>query len=170
MADEIVNRVANSSLVVFDLEDYYPEGKRMDFDLKDFLWEGSVLKEKDFREQIIRHDWASYTDAYVALYCTTDAIVPAWSYMLVASKLQSVARRVVYGNREALDTALYFEIIAALDVSHLAGKAVIIKGCSHKPVPESAYVMAVARIQPVAKSVMYGEACSAVPIFKKEKN
>lgn len=169
MTDEIINRVAKSPLVIFDLEDYYPKGIRMSFDLKDFLWKGLVLKEKDFREQITQHNWEIYTDTYVAIFCSAEAIVPVWAYMLVTSYLAPITRKVVFGDRNNLDTVLYKEIIEKIDLSHLTNKPVIIKGCSKKTVPESAYIMAMERIQPIAKSVMYGEACSAVPIFKKNK-
>ncbi|GJQ03920.1 DUF2480 family protein [Capnocytophaga canimorsus] len=169
MSESIINRVANSSLAVFDLEDYYPVGQRMAFDLKDFLFEEIVLKEKDFRQQLDDFHWEIFKDAYVALFCSSEAIIPPWAYMLVTSKLAPYARKTVLGDLNHLEIALYQEIIERIDVSYLKDKPVIIKGCSQKPVPEAAYVMAVEKIQPIAKSVMYGEACSAVPIFKKKK-
>lgn len=167
MTDEIINRVAKSPLEVFDLEDYYPEGKRMIFDLRDFLFEGWVLKEKDFRHQLEKHHWEDYKDAYVAICNSTDAIVPAWAFMLVASKLQPYVKKVIKGDLDTLETILFQEVISQLNLSHLKDKPVIIKGCSRKPIPENAYLMAVERIQPIAKSVMYGEACSSVPVYKK---
>lgn len=169
MSESIINRVANSSLAVFDLEDYYPVGRRMAFDLKDFLFEEIVLKEKDFRQQLDDFHWEIFKDAYVALSCSSEAIIPPWAYMLVTSKLAPYARKTILGDLNHLEIALYQEIIERIDVSYLKDKPVIIKGCSQKPVPEAAYVMAVEKIQPIAKSVMYGEACSAVPIFKKKK-
>lgn len=168
MADEIINRVANSSLEIFDLEELYPTEQRVLFDLKDFLFEGLILKEKDFREKLENHSWAMYENSYVAVCNSADAIIPAWAFMLVASKLQPFAKKIIQGGLNDLEIAIFQDVISKTDVSHLQGKPVIIKGCSKKPVPESAYVLALQKIQPIAKSVMYGEACSAVPIFKKK--
>ncbi|WP_127136149.1 DUF2480 family protein [Flagellimonas oceanensis] len=169
MEKEIVNRVAQSKLITFNLEDYYPNGERKLLDIKDWLFEGFILREKEFRSHIDEHDWSTYQDAYVALQCSSDAIVPGWAFMLIASKLQPYAKKVVQGSLENLETALYQSILENLDVTQFTDKPVIIKGCSNKPVPENAYLMAVARIQEVAKSVMYGEACSSVPLYKKRK-
>ena len=127
------------------------------------------MREKEFRSHVETHDWTEYQDAYVALQCSSDAIVPGWAFMLIASKLQPYAKKVVQGNLDQLETALYQSILENLDVTEFMDKPVIIKGCSNKPVPENAYIMAVARIQDVAKSVMYGEACSSVPLFKRKK-
>lgn len=169
MSEEIVNRVAQSKLITFDLEDYYPKGERKVLDIKDWLYEGFILREKEFRTHVEAHDWTEYQDAYVALQCSSDAIVPGWAFMLVASKLQPYAKKVVQGDLAQLETALYQSILENLDVTEFMDKPVIIKGCSHKPVPENAYIMAVSKIQEVAKSVMYGEACSSVPLFKRKK-
>ena len=168
MEKEIVNRVAQSKLITFDLEDYYPKGERKVLDIKDWLYEGFILREKEFRAHVDAHDWSIYQDAYVALQCSSDAIIPGWAFMLVASKLQPYAKKVVQGNLETLETALYQTILEKLDVTEFTDKPIIIKGCSKKPVPENAYLMAVAKIQEVAKSVMYGEACSSVPLFKRK--
>lgn len=167
MEGEIVNRVAKSPLITFDLEDYYPKGERKLLDIALWLHEGLILREKDFRAQVDLHDWSGYQDSYVALHCSTDAIVPAWAYMLVASRLEPHAIKVHIGSPSELETSLYQDILKDLDVSPFVGKPVIIKGCSHKPVPENAYIMALAKIQQVAKSVMYGEACSSVPLYRK---
>ncbi|HEX8564012.1 MAG TPA: DUF2480 family protein [Flavobacterium sp.] len=167
--DEIVNRVAASALQVFDLEDYYPEGERILLDISQWLLEGILLKEKDFREHLRNHDWRQYEGRYVAVHCSTDAIVPAWASILVAVHLAPFARRVVAGSLEDLETVLYNEILPTLDFSIYNEKAIIIKGCSRKPVPMSAYVFAAQQLQPVAKSIMYGEACSAVPLYKKRQ-
>ncbi len=169
MADEIVNRVANSKLVTVDLEDFYPEGNRVVFDIKDWLLEGFLLREKDFREQAKNHDWEQYKNAYVALSCSSDAIIPAWAFMLLSTYLMPFAKKVVIGNLETLETALYQEIIAKTDFSHLTDAPVIVKGCSKKPVPNNAYIFLIEKIQPIAKSLMYGEACSSVPLFKNKK-
>ncbi|MBU2940877.1 DUF2480 family protein [Lacinutrix sp. C3R15] len=166
MAKEIINRVANSKLEVFDLEDYYPQGKRILFDIKDWLYEGFVLREKDFRALVKEHDWSLYQDAYVALTCTTDAIVPDWAYMLLSIHLEPFAKKIVLGNLETLEVSLYQDIIHDLDISAFKNKPVIIKGCSKKPVPSSAYIMITNKLKPLAKSIMFGEACSSVPLFK----
>lgn len=167
MADEIVNRVANSKLITINLEDFYPDGARILFDVKDWLYEGFVLREKHFREQVKNHDWAQYQNKYVALTCTTDAIIPAWAYMLIATHLEPYATKTVIGNLDTLETLVYQEIIDNLDVSDYKGRLLIIKGCSKKPVPDNAYIMLINKLKPVAKSIMYGEACSSVPLYKK---
>lgn len=166
--DEIVNRVANSKLTTLNLEDYYLEGERHQIDIKDWLYDNFFLKEKDFRGFVSNHNWAQYKDGYVALFCSTDAIIPTWAYMLVQTQLQPYARKVILGNLEQLETSLYQTIIDDLDVSEFEDKPVIIKGCSNKPVPPNAYIWATAKIQEVAKSVMFGEACSSVPLFKRK--
>ena len=168
MPDEIITRVANSKLVTFNLEDYYPEGKRHQIDIKDWLFDGFFLKEKDFRTYVSIQDWTQYKDGFVALYCSTDAIIPTWAYMLVQTQLQPFAKKVVLGDLEQLESSLYQAIIEDLDVSEFEDKPVIIKGCSNKPVPPNAYVWATAKIQEVAKSVMFGEACSSVPLYKRK--
>ncbi|MGB8704859.1 MAG: DUF2480 family protein [Gillisia sp.] len=169
MAEEIINRVANSKLVTFNLEDYYPVGERVIFDIKDWLLEGFVLREKIFRENAAAHDWSLYQDKYVALTCSSDAIIPAWAFMLLSTYLQPFAKTVVIGDLETLETILYSEIINQLDITELKDKSVILKGCSRKPVPKNAYVLAIQKLQPVVKSLMYGEACSSVPLFKNKK-
>ncbi|MBQ4820010.1 DUF2480 family protein [Aquimarina sp. MMG016] len=169
MAEEIVNRVANNqNLITFDLEDYYPEGKRVIFDIKDWLFEGLLLREKDFRQHVSDHDWSQYQDQYVALTCSSDAIIPGWAYLLLTSSLIPFAKKVVVGSPETLETILYNEIINDLDVTHYQDKFLIIKGCANKPVPEGAYIALIQKLQPVAKSIMYGEACSSVPLFKRK--
>jgi len=169
MEENIINRVAASALEVFDLEDYYTKDKRMQIDMSKWLIEGFLLREKDFREHLKNHDWAQYQDAYVAVYCSTDAIIPAWASILVTIYATPFAKKIVSGTLEDLETALYQELLLKIDYSVYAEKAVIIKGCSKKPVPMSAYVVAAQYLQPFAKSIMYGEACSAVPLFKKTK-
>ncbi|TBX71165.1 DUF2480 family protein [Flavobacterium silvisoli] len=169
MAEEIINRVANSVLEVFDLEDYYPVGTRTQLDISQWLLDGFLLKEKDFREALKNHNWEQYQNHFVAIHCSTDAILPAWAPILVATYVTPFAQKVVLGNLAELDIALYQEVLSSLDYSQYQDKPVIIKGCSKKPVPESAYIMAVQKLQPLAKSIMYGEACSAVPLFKKGK-
>lgn len=167
MEGEIVNRVANSKLITIDLEDFYPEGPRIVLDIKDWLLEGLVLREKDFRASVQEHDWSQYKNAFVVLTCSTDAIIPGWAYMLVSTYLSPVAKKVVTGDLETLETILYTEIIQRLDISVYEGHPVIIKGCSRKPVPKNAYLQLIGRLQSVSRSIMYGEACSSVPLFKK---
>jgi len=167
MSDEIINRVANSKLITIDLEDFYPEGKRVVFDIKDWLFEGLILREKDFRLKAKEHDWSQYQDNYVALTCSTDAIVPGWAYMLLTTYLNTFAKKVLIGNLETLETSLYQDIINKIDISFYTDKPVIIKGCANKPVPENAYILLTTKLMSVAKSVMYGEACSSVPLYKR---
>jgi hypothetical protein len=167
MADEIINRVANSTLVVFDLEDFYPEGERFLFDIKDWLYEGLVLREKEFRDFVKNYNWEQHKNQYVAITCSTDAIIPAWAYMLISIQLQPFAKEAVLGNLNNLETALYQNIIDNLEVTEYKDKPVIIKGCSKKGVPESAYIMISNKLKPVAKSILFGEACSSVPLYKR---
>ena len=164
--DEIINKVANSALEVFDLEDYYPKEIRSQIDISQWLIEGFLLKEKDFREQLKNHDWLQYQDQYVAINCSTDAIVPAWASILVAIQLAPFAKKIINGSIEDLESSLYEELLSKIDYSAYANKPIIIKGCSRKPVPMRAYVLAAHYLQPFARSIMYGEACSAVPLYK----
>jgi hypothetical protein len=165
---EIINRVANSALITIDLEEYYPNGTRVVFDIKDWLYESLVLREKEFRAFVEMHDWGAYKDKYIALCCTTEAIIPGWAYMLVRLRLSEIAKQVIIGDLEALETNIYYKIINDLDVSHCENKPVIVKGCSNKPVPQNAYLFLINKLQPVAKSIHYGEACSSVPLYKKK--
>jgi hypothetical protein len=166
--DEIVNKVANSALEVFDLEDFYPKENRSEIDISQWLLEGFLLKEKDFRAQLNQYNWAQYQGQNVAVFCSTDAIVPAWAAVLVAIQLAPFAKKIISGTFEDLDSALFQELLSKIDYSVYEGKSVILKGCSKKPVPMSAYVLAAQFLQPFAKSIMYGEACSAVPLYKKK--
>lgn len=168
MEKEIINRVAQSKLVTFDLEDYYPKGERVVLDIKDWLYEGIILREKEFRTSLENHDWSQYRDSYVAMTCSTNAIVPGWAYMLLTTKLHPYAKKVVQGTLQDLETNLYQSVIENLDISSFQDKSVIIKGCSNKPVPANAYLGLTRRLQTVAKSIMYGEACSSVPLFKRK--
>lgn len=169
MENEIINKVASSGLTEFNLEDYYPKGERAVFDLKEFLFQGLILKEKDFREALKTFDWTNYQDKYVAVLCSADAIVPSWAFMLAAVHLEPYAKRVVFGNTETLETVLYNDALSKLDIEKFRGEKIIIKGCSKYPVPESAYVEITRLLRPVAKSIMYGEACSTVPLFKAKE-
>jgi len=168
MAEEIINRITNSKLVTIDLEDFYPEGKRIIFDIKDWLFEELILREKDFRLKAKEHNWTQYQDNYIVLTCSSDAIIPGWAYMLLTTYLDVYAKRVLVGNLETLETSIYQDIITNLDVSVFKDKPVIIKGCTNKPVPENAYLLLTSKLLTVAKSVMYGEACSSVPLYKRK--
>lgn len=169
MSEEIVNRVVNSGLVTFNLEDIFPEGERVLYDIKENLWQKIALKEKDFREFVKHHDWSAYQDKYVAIYCSVDAIVPTWAYMLLTTKLAPFAKKVVFGNLEELETILFEEAISKVDPKDYIDARVVIKGCSGKVVPPSAYVRVTELLQPVVKILMYGEPCSTVPLYKKPR-
>ena len=153
MPEEIINRIASSKLITFNLEDHYPEGERVLFDIKDWLLEGFVLREKDFREQAKAHDWSKYEGHYVALTCSSDAIIPAWAFMLLATYLQPYAKKVITGNLETLESILYAEILNKLDLSELKDKPVIVKGCSNKPVPNNAYLILIEKLQLIVKKL-----------------
>jgi hypothetical protein len=168
MAEEIVNRVAASALEELNLEDYYPKDQIVVFDLKPFLFMELILKEKDFREALQNTDWTAYQDKVVAVTCTADAIIPMWAYMLVASYLQPVATDVFFGDADHALKSLFVKRIALIDVNQFADKRVVVKGCGDLAVGEYAYLEITKLLRPVVKSIMYGEACSTVPIFKKK--
>lgn len=166
--EEIVNRVANSKLKTIDLEDFYPAGERSVIDIAQWLLEGYVLVESRFRESIKTTDFTVYQDHFVAITCSTDAIIPQWAWMVVQGALTGIAKHVSLGNLQDLETELYHDIIKDLNVSDYLDLSVIIKGCSNKPVPLAAYTKLTAKLQGTARSIMYGEACSAVPVYKKK--
>lgn len=168
MPEEIKNRVTESKLITFDLEDFYPEGNRIELDISKFLSEDILLKEKDFRASLKNHNWEQYKDSYVALTNTTEALVPAWAFMLLTTYLSPITKNVSIGNLEQLEIANFSKIIEDLDISNYTGKLIIIKGCSNKPIPENAYLQLIQKLQPLVKSLMYGEACSSVPLFKRK--
>jgi hypothetical protein len=167
MSEAIINRVAESSLITIDLEEFYPKGEVAVFDLKPHLFMELILKEKDFREALKNTDWHIYQDKYVAVTCTADAIIPVWAYMLVVSYLQPVAKDVVLGDEAFLHKTLFLKNLAAIHPQDYADKRIVIKGCGDLPITEVAYLEATKILLPVAKSIMYGEPCSTVPIFKK---
>ena len=168
MSDAIVNRVTESLLTTIDLEEFYPKGDVAVFDMKDHLFMGLILKEKDFREALKTLDLEPYKDKYVALTCTADAIIPMWAYMLAATYLEPVAKDVVFGNEEFLHKTLFLKKLAAINVNDYQDKRVVIKGCGELPISETAYVEITKLLRPVVKSIMYGEPCSTVPIYKKK--
>jgi hypothetical protein len=167
--EEIINKVAQSSLVVFDLEDYYPDDHVVDLDVSQWLAEGFLLKETDFRAQLKAMDWTPYEDKYVALYCATDAILPAWAFVLVAVHLAPLALKIIHGSKELAIIEWYQDILNKLDYTDYFEKPVILKGCSKKAVPNQVYTLAIQKLIKVSKSVMFGEACSAVPLYKAKK-
>jgi hypothetical protein len=167
MAEEIINRVTNSILEVFDLEDYYQEGTRTSIDLKSWLEHEFILREKDFRAQVKAYNWEQHKNQYVAIYCSNDAIIADWAFMLITIALKPYAKHITFGTLIDLETNLYQNKLASLDLTIYKDKPIIIKGCAKKPVPTSAYIMATNMLQPIAKSIMFGEACSAVPLFKR---
>jgi hypothetical protein len=169
MENEITNKVAQSGLITIDLETLYPKGERVLFDIKEQLFQGLILREKDFREFIKAEDWSMYKDKYVSLICSADAIVPTWAYMLLATHLEPYAKKVVFGNLEILETVLYNEILNELKIEEYKDARVVIKGCGNLPVPKAAYVELTRLLRPVAKSIMYGEPCSTVPLYKQAK-
>ena len=163
---EIKNKVAESGLINFDLSTLIPKGKRIGIDLKDFLFEGIILKEKEFREKIAAINPQDFEDAYLYIYNSADAIVPLWAYFLITAKLTDVTKKIVFGNREDLEVLLMHNAIQTYDFSEMNGKRVLVKGCSEQSIPENAYVELVEQLKPLVKSLMFGEACSNVPIFK----
>ncbi len=165
----IINKVAASGLITIDLEDYYFEGERVLFDIKDVLFQGLVLREKDFREYIKNEDWTKYKDKYVALSCSVDAIVPTWAYMLLTISLEPFAKKIVFGNLETLETVLFNDALGKLNVNDYKDARIVIKGCGKLPVPNAAYIEITRLLRPVAKSIMYGEPCSTVPLYKQSK-
>ncbi len=168
MEDTIVNKVAESGLVTIDLEDFYPKGEIKIFDLKDHLFMGLILKEKDFRAALVNTDWQQYAGAHVGITCSADAIIPAWAYMLVASYLQPVAKAVAFGDEKTLINNIFIKRIADINGSDYADKRVIVKGCGDVQVPETAYLEITNVLRPYVKSIMYGEACSNVPVYKRK--
>ena len=168
MENIIINKVAESGLISFDLEAYYPKGDIAIFDLKDYLFMNLILKEKDFRVALLTTNWTAYQDKYVAITCTADAIIPMWANMLVASYLQPVAKDVVFGNEQQLITIVLTKNLTAINGQEYTDKRIVIKGCGDIAIPESAYVEITNKLRPFAKSIMYGEPCSTVPIYKKK--
>lgn len=167
MSDIIVNKVAESGLITLNLEDFYPKEETMVFDLKEFLFMGLILKEKDYRAALLTTDWNIYINKNVAITCSADAVIPMWANMLAASYLQPFAKTVVFGNKEKLVEYVLQQELLKLDASIFTDKRVVVKGCGEIPIPEAAYVEITNKLRPYAKSIMYGEPCSTVPIYKK---
>ncbi len=166
---EIVNKVAQSGIVSFDLEELFPSEPIEVFDISDYLFKGLILKEKDFRDVLSQTDWTKYAGKYLTVHCSTDAIIPNWAFMLVAAYAQPFAKGVTMGNKEEAIKKIFSEKLFALDIEQFRDQRVVVKGCSDKPVPVDAYLDITRILKPVAKSIMYGEPCSTVPIYKKAK-
>lgn len=168
MEKEIVNRVSSSQLITFDLEELYTPGERVMFDIKGLLFQELVLREKDFRDFIKSHDWSQYTNKHVAITCSADAVIPTWAYMLLAASLQPHASLVIFGSLQDLEATLFKNVLDDIDWKKYSNAKVVIKGCSKVDVPVSSYVEATNRLRSVASSIMFGEPCSTVPVFKKK--
>ena len=169
MEAEIVNRVANSGLITLDLEEYYSPGERVVYDLKDNLFMGLILKEKDFRAFLKEHDWSQYAGKHVAITCSEDAIIPTWAYMLLTLQLQPHAKSIVFGSLTDLEEKLYFDAITRINPADYRDARVVVKGCSKVPVPTAAYVEITRVLRPVVQSLLFGEPCSTVPLYKRPK-
>lgn len=166
--DNIVNKVALSGLVTIDLAEIYPAGERIFYDIKDNLFQGLMLKEKDFREFVKEHDWESYQAKHIAIGCSADAIVPTWAYMLLANKMAPFAETVIFGDLEILETILFERQMSKIDIEKYRDQRVVVKGCGEIHIPDYAYIDITVKLTAVAKSIMYGEPCSTVPIFKRK--
>ncbi|OYX16599.1 MAG: hypothetical protein B7Z16_11215 [Algoriphagus sp. 32-45-6] len=167
---ELINRVANSPIVMIDMEEFYPSEERVVFDLKPFLFQELILREKDFRQSLKDLDWSTYQGKWVAVTCSTDAIIPTWAFMLVCTYLEGSSKGYVIGDLENLEQYIVERMVSALDLDSYAERPVVIKGCSKISIPHIAYGRLISLIQPVARSIMFGEPCSTVPLFKKRKS
>lgn len=165
---EIINKVAQSNIVSFDLEEYYPKEEIAVFDLKNYLFRELILKEKDFREALAKIDWTSYADKYFTITCSADAIIPQWAYMLVSVYAQPYVKGIYFGTEQEALRVIYMQRLAEVDAEQFRDQRIVIKGCSDKPVPADAYVYITSLLRPFAKSIMYGEPCSTVPLFKRK--
>lgn len=167
MEDIIINKVAQSILETIDLEKFYPEGESAAFDMKDFLFMELILKEKEYREKLKNLDWTVYQNKNVYITCTADAIIPLWAYMLAVTYLQPVAKEVVVGNEKSMLEVLFFKNLWKINPKEFEGKKIVVKGCGEKEIPPSVYAEITKILRPVAKSIMYGEPCSTVPVYKQ---
>lgn len=166
MSGEIINKVANSGLITIDLEEYYPKGERVVFDIKPWLFHELILKEKHFRDYIKQHNWEQYKDKFVAVTCTADAIVPTWAYMLISLALEPFAKKVVFGSLETLEAILFHDTLKQIDPQSFKDQRIVVKGCGNLPVTTNAYLELANALRPYVKSIMYGEPCSTVPLYK----
>lgn len=168
MSDTIINKVAESGLITLDLEAYYPTEEIVVFDLKPYLFMELILKEKEFRQALQEHDWSQYKEKIVAVHCSADAIIPMWAYMLVASYLQPFAENIIVGTEEDARRQLFLRNINAIDTGPFTDQRIVIKGCGDLPIGEYAYLEITKRLRPIAKTIMYGEPCSTVPVYKRK--
>ena len=168
MSEPFINKVAESGLITLDLEKWYPRDETAVFDMKDYLFMGMILKEKDFREALKNIDWESYRGKNVAVTCSADAIIPVWAYMLVATYLQPFAKEMVMGDEKELHKTIFLKNLSAIDIKQYTDKKVVIKGCGETPIADYVYMEITKLLRPVVKSIMYGEPCSTVPVFKKK--
>ncbi len=168
MSESLVNKVAESGLITLDLERWYPKGETAVFDMKDYLFMGMILKEKDFREALKSLDWSAFSNKNIALTCSADAIIPVWAWMLVVTYLQPVAKEIVMGDEKDLHKHLFLKNLSTINVNDYADQRVVIKGCGETPIADYVYMEITKLLRPVAKSIMYGEPCSTVPVFKKK--
>jgi hypothetical protein len=166
--ENIINKVANSGLITLNLEDFYDKEARVLYDIKENLFHGLILKEKDFRDFIKNHDWSQYQDKNVAIICSSDAIVPTWAYMLLANRMKPFAKEVVFGNLETLEAVMFSKALAKINPEDYRNERVVVKGCGDIDIPVSAYVEVTNLLTPVVKSIMFGEPCSTVPVFKRK--
>lgn len=167
MSEPIINKVAESGLTTLDLEQYFPKGETAVFDLKDYLFMGMILKEKDYREALKTKDWSEYKDKNVSLVCSADAIIPVWAWMLAATYLQPVAKDLVMGDEKELHKTIFLKNLSAININEFEDKRVVIKGCGETPIPDYVYMEITRLLRPVVKSIMYGEPCSTVPVYKR---
>jgi hypothetical protein len=168
--EKTLNKVVSSSVITFDLEDLYPKGERITYDLKINLFQELILREKDFREFVKNHDWSQYEGKFVNIICSADAIVPMWAFMVVVSNIQPFAKKVIIGTNQELESELYRDIFNSFDWQQFEGSKVVIKGCSKIQIPNYVYGEVTRRLAPIAKLIMFGEACSSVPVYKKPRN
>ena len=169
MSDQIVNRVANSPLITIDLEEVLPDLVILEWDMKDVLFKGLILREKDFRGFVKEHNWTKYKDQIVALYCSTDAIVPTWAYMILANKLEQNGAKVIFGSKAEALARVYKGMVDDMNLESYKDKMIVVKGCGDREIPTDVYVQLTAKLTPLVKSIMYGEPCSTVPVYKKPK-
>lgn len=167
--DLLVNRVSNSGLITLNLEDYYPSKDIVELDIQPYLFQGLILKEKDFRADLKNIDWSQYADKVVVIYCSSDAIIPVWAYMLISTLLTPYTQNIYQGQKKEYLSYHYQKVLSVIDYTQYTQKRIVIKGCSNKPVPPSAYACLASHLQPIAQSIMYGEPCSTVPIFKRPR-
>jgi hypothetical protein len=169
MDELLVNKVANSGLVTINMEGWCPEGSLVSLDIKDFLFHGLILKEKEFRAAVKEKDWSLYEGQILCVFCSTDAIIPVWAFMLIAAATESIVKDLYWGTEDQFLSDHFRNIIHNMDISQYQDQRIVIKGCSQKPVPPSAYMDLTRRLKPFVQSILYGEPCSTVPVYKKPK-